>query len=210
MEGTAASFRREERLIIAGIAIIVNSGLQLLGPLIVGFAIDNFVEKHDFHGLIIYSIILFIVYVLAFGANFVQMRTMGAVGQRLLFKLRNSVFTKLQELPVAFFNQNKAGDLISRLNNDTDKLNQLFSQTLMQFSNSVFIIIGAGIFILAINFKLALVSLVPTIFLLIFAEAITPWIKEKELHKPSCRGRAFSRDPRESWKLQDHCRLQPP
>ena len=58
---------------------------------------------------------------------------MGGVGQRMLFTLRNSIFNKLQLLPVGFFNQNKAGDLISRVNNDTDKINQFFSQSLMQF-----------------------------------------------------------------------------
>src|ERR1035441_2476909 len=45
---------------------------------------------------------------------------MGGVGRRLLFNLRNKIFGKLQELPVAFFNQNKAGDIISRINNATD------------------------------------------------------------------------------------------
>ena len=53
---------------------------------------------------------------------------MGGVGRRVLFELRNALFTKLQELPLDFFNQNKAGDLISRINNDTDKLNQFFAQ----------------------------------------------------------------------------------
>ena len=56
------------------------------------------------------------------------------VGRCVLFKLRNALFTKLQELPLDFFNQNKAGDLISRINNDTDKLNQFFSQALVQLA----------------------------------------------------------------------------
>jgi len=44
------------------------------------------------------------------------MRLMGGIGQRMLYGLRNSVFSKLQEMPLEFFNQNKAGDLISRIN----------------------------------------------------------------------------------------------
>ena len=51
---------------------------------------------------------------------------MGSISQRMLFTLRNTIFNKLQSLPVAFFNANKAGDLISRINNDTDKINHLF------------------------------------------------------------------------------------
>ena len=84
---------------------------------------------------------------------------MGSVGQRLLFTLRNKVFVKLQDLPVAFFNQNKAGDLISRINNDTDKLNQFFSQALMQFVGSIFMMTGAAVFIIILNFRLGLAAL---------------------------------------------------
>src|SRR5258708_9824721 len=65
---------------------------------------------------------------------------MGRVGRFALFNLRNTLFTKLQELPLEFFNENKAGDLISRINNDTDKLNQFFSQALVQLAANLFLI----------------------------------------------------------------------
>ena len=68
----------------------------------------------------------------------------GRCGRRVLFHLRNALFLKLQDLPVAFFNENKAGDLISRMNNDTDKLNQFVAQALMQFVGSTFLITGAA------------------------------------------------------------------
>ena len=84
---------------------------------------------------------------------------MGSIGQRMLFTLRNTIFNKLQELPVAFFNANKAGDLISRVNNDTDKINTFFSQGLMQFIGSIMTMTGAGIFLLFIHFKLGAAAL---------------------------------------------------
>ena len=123
-------------LIIAFSAIFLNSGLSLAGPYIVGYTIDNYVQAKDYHGVLLFSGILLIMYVVAFVSNYAQMRMMGGIGQRMLFSLRNSVFNKLQELPLSFFNQNKAGDLISRINNDTDKVNQFFSQSLMQFIGS--------------------------------------------------------------------------
>src|ERR1700743_2712972 len=104
---------------------------------------------------------------------------MGGCGQSLLFTLRNAIFNKRQELPVAFFAQNKAGDLISRVNNDTDKLNQFFSQSLMQFVSSIFIIIGAGIFMLMKNWRLGLATLVPAVFMWLFAKFATPWVKKR-------------------------------
>ena len=98
--------------------------------------------------------ILLAMYITAFIVNYVQMRMMGGIGQRMLFSLRNSVFGKLQELPLDFFNQNKAGDLISRINNDTDKVNQFFSQSLMQFIGGLITMTGAGIILLVINLPL--------------------------------------------------------
>ncbi|MBV5349150.1 ABC transporter ATP-binding protein, partial [bacterium] len=83
------------------------------------------------------------------------------------------------ELPVDFFNQNKAGDLISRINNDTDKLNQFFSQSLMQFISSIFTMLGAGIFLLSINLELGAAALIPALVIWIFTKAISPWVKRK-------------------------------
>lgn len=166
-------------LIIAFSAIFLNSGLSLAGPYIVGYTIDNYVQAKDYHGVLLFSGILLIMYVVAFVSNYVQMRMMGGIGQRMLFSLRNSVFNKLQELPLSFFNQNKAGDLISRINNDTDKVNQFFSQSLMQFIGSLITMTGAVILLLAINLPLALAALSPAILLWIFTKSVSPWIRRK-------------------------------
>ena len=107
------------------------------------------------------------------------MRMMGGIGQRMLYSLRNAVFNKLQELPVDFFNQNKAGDLISRINNDTDKVNQFFSQSLMQFIGSIFTMTGAGIILLCINLPLGLAALSPALIVWIFTKFISPWVKRR-------------------------------
>ena len=106
---------------------------------------------------------------------------MGGVGRRLLFNLRTKIFGKLQELPVAFFNQNKAGDLISRINNDTDKLNQFFSQALMQFISNIILIVGTGIFLLVIDLNLGFVALIPAIIALIATQLLSPWVKRASL-----------------------------
>ncbi|WP_432708547.1 ABC transporter ATP-binding protein, partial [Pedobacter sp.] len=111
--------------------------------------------------------------------GYLQTKLMGGVGQRMLYTLRNAIFNKLLTLPVGFFNQNKSGDLISRVNNDTDKLNQFFSQALMQFIGSIVTMVGAGIFLLAINWKLGLATLAPALFILIFTAVLSPWVKRK-------------------------------
>src|ERR1700754_4766108 len=154
-------------LIIALMAILVNSTLNLLGPLIIGHTIDKYVQHKDFTGVLHNAVILLCMFLAALFTSHKQTTLMGGVGQRMLFTLRNSIFNKLQQLPVGFFNQNKAGDLISRVNNDTDKLNQFFSQSLMQFIGNISTMVGAGIFLLLINIKLGAAALSPAVLILV-------------------------------------------
>jgi ATP-binding cassette, subfamily B, bacterial len=166
-------------LVLALTAIFINALLSLLGPYLIGYTIDTYVQSKQFHGVLVFSGILFTLYIFAFAANYLQMRMMGGIGQRMLYRLRNSVFDKLQELPLDFFNQNKAGDLISRINNDTDKVNQFFSQSLMQFIGSIFTMTGAAIILLIINLPLGLVALIPAVLVWIFTRFISPWVKSR-------------------------------
>ena len=166
-------------LIIASVAIFLNAGLSLLGPYLVGYTIDTHVQAKNYQGLLLFSGILLAMYIIAFIVNYAQMRLMGGIGQRMLFGLRNAVFNKLQELPLDFFNQNKAGDLISRINNDTDKVNQFFSQSLMRFIGSLITMTGAGIILLVINLPLGLAALSPALFLWVFTRFVSPWIRRK-------------------------------
>ncbi|MFZ4725812.1 MAG: ABC transporter ATP-binding protein [Paludibacter sp.] len=171
--------QERKNMYFAMIFIFINSGLNLVGPYLMGHAVDTFVVTKQYDGVIKYSIILFGVFVLALISGYSQAQLMGRVGQRMLFNLRNTVFDKLQNLPIDFFTQNKAGDLISRVNNDTDKINQFFSQSLVQFMSSIFTMTGAGIFLLSINFKLGIAALAPALLLLFFTRSVSPWVKNR-------------------------------
>lgn len=166
-------------LIYASVATLVNSFITLLSPLVIAHVIDTYIVTRNYSGVVAYAFILFALYLVGLGTSYMQIRLMGGMGQRVLFKLRANIFEKLQELPVAFFNANKTGDLISRINNDTDKLNQFFSQTLVQFVGSIVTMIGAGIFILSINFELGLAALAPAAALFVFTRLLSPWVKRK-------------------------------
>jgi len=174
------SHERKNLLMALG-AILVNSAVNLFGPLVIGDTIDKYimVQHPDYQGVLQNCALLLGLYLVGFFASYFQTKLMGGVGQRMLFTLRNAIFNKLQLLPVGFFNQNKAGDLISRINNDTDKLNQFFSQSLMQFIGSIAIMLGAGIFLLSVNIRLGAATLVPAVIILIFTGLTSPWVKRK-------------------------------
>jgi len=168
-----------KNLTIALFAILLNTALNLTGPFLIGYTIDRYVQHKEYSGVLMFAGILLCMYLTALFTSYFQTKLMGGVGQRMLYALRNAIFNKLQVLPVAFFNSNKAGDLISRVNNDTDKVNTFFSQSLMQFVSSIAIMVGAGIFLLVINFKLGIAALMPGLLILIFTRVTSPWVKKK-------------------------------
>jgi ATP-binding cassette, subfamily B, bacterial len=184
-ESVGAALRRllpliadeKRNIVIAFTAILITSAVTLASPYFIGQTVDHYISHGDYSGVIRNGLILLGFYLVALVTSYVQTRTMGGVGRRILFNLRNALFTKLQQLPVAFFNQNRAGDLISRINNDTDKLNQFFAQALMQFLSNGFLILGSGLLLLTLNIKLGGASLLPAVAVLLITQAISGWVK---------------------------------
>jgi len=175
-------FASEKKPFIAAVGAIVFSSIAtLVAPVLIIRTIDTDIRLGNTHGLLISALIILAIYVSGSVASYIQVITMGSVGRRVLYHLRNALFLKLQDLPVAFFNQNKAGDLISRLNSDTDKLNQFVAQSLMQFVGSVFLITGAAIFLVGLNIKLGLAALMPAIAVVLVTRGTSAWIKRMNL-----------------------------
>ncbi len=169
----------KRNLLMAFLVMVLNAGITMLTPYLIGYAIDHYIQTGQLHGLMVFSGFVLVCYIIWAGTEYLQTQLMGSVGQRMLYALRNEVFNKLQQLPVAFFNQNKSGDLISRINNDTDKVNQFFSQSLMRFADSIFMMTGAAVFLLSIHPELGATSLVPAVFILAFVLLVSPWVKKK-------------------------------
>ena len=95
---------KDERrnLILALLAILTNSGMNLLNPYIIGRTIDKYIVHKDYHGVLMNTGLLIMMALIAFAASYTQTRMMGGVGQRMLFKLRNAVFNKLRNCPWHF------------------------------------------------------------------------------------------------------------
>jgi ATP-binding cassette subfamily B protein len=175
-------------LAVAVAAMLVGSAATLIGPVIIGRAVDAFVRLKDSRGLLLSSVLLLAVYLVGVAASYTQIRTMGGVGRRVLFSVRNMLFAKLQDLPLAFFTENKAGDLISRLNNDTDKLNQFVAQALMQFVSSLFLMTGVAVFVLSLNLRLGIAALLPAISVFAVTKATGAWVKRKNMRSMQTLG----------------------
>lgn len=170
----------EKKVAIVALCIIVlNSALNLSSPLLIAYAVDHYVITANVRGIFISAGILLVMYSLGFFAQYFQMIQTGGIGQRVVWNLRNTIFKKIQELPIQFFNQNKTGDLISRINNDTELLNQFFSQYITRFIDSVFMLTGITITVLFVNPKFGTALLVPAIILLLITKLMGAWLKKR-------------------------------
>jgi ATP-binding cassette subfamily B protein/subfamily B ATP-binding cassette protein MsbA len=154
-----APFKKE--LVVIFFVVLVGAIAQALGPALIGLAIDRFIHPGgDVTGLILTMVALGAVYVVGMLTTRGQIFLMGIVGQKTLFNIRNQIFDKIQRLSLKFFDRNPAGDLMSRLVNDTDVINQFLGQGLVQVLGSLFGLAGIVVAMLLLNVPLALVSFI--------------------------------------------------
>ncbi|MBE9183052.1 ABC transporter ATP-binding protein [Oculatella sp. LEGE 06141] len=143
---------------IALTLVAVGAATQAIGPFLIGWSIDNLIIQGNLPGLLLMLGALGLIYIAGVWAIRGQILRVGWIMQRLLAQLRQDIFTKIQSLPVSFFDRSEAGDLMSRLLNDVSTVNQAFGQTIAQMLGNTFSLIGIVIAMLSINFQLGLLS----------------------------------------------------
>jgi ATP-binding cassette subfamily B protein len=154
-------------LIFATIGIIINSATAIVTPYVIALAIDDYIANKNIDGLTPILIFLSIVYIINAILSYFQTRIIGRISQQALFRLKNDLFEKIQQFRINFFIQNKAGDIINRVNSDTEKVNNFLSGSIFQFVASFFNFVGIGIFVFFLNYKLGLVVWIAVVFVLI-------------------------------------------
>jgi ATP-binding cassette subfamily B protein len=187
----------KKNVAIAVGCVIFTTISQLLSPILNARVLDTAIPMKDYRQLLLYAGGLALIYIVSFRTSFVQTVSMGRVGRNTVFKLRNGLFGQLSRLPIAFFSQNRAGDLISRVNSDTEKINNFFSQALMQMFGNLFLVIGAGVLLLALNWKMGVIALIPAVGMLVVTRILSPWVKRTSRQSMDSLG-ALSADVSES------------
>ena len=142
------------------VLIVVGAGAQAGAPWLISRAIDQDIVRHNAGGLARTMLLLLVVYGLSTLVTREQIYRIGTVGQRVLASIRTRLFEQFQHLPLGFFDRHPVGDLMSRVLNDVDTINQLLSQGLTQLLGSLFSLVGILIAMLVLNPRLALVSFI--------------------------------------------------
>lgn len=156
---------RSKLILIAG-CVVVYTMLGLCGPYLMGQAIDRFIALENVAGLARTAGLMLGAYVLGNGVQLFSNWLMADLSQRALQRLREGLFEHLQALPIAFFDRQPAGDLMSRLTNDVDAINQAVAQNITSLLASVLSMGGILIAMFVLDRWLALASLlvVPIMF----------------------------------------------
>ncbi|MGB0117761.1 MAG: ABC transporter ATP-binding protein, partial [Terriglobales bacterium] len=163
-------------VVVAVAAIILKSGLDVLGPFLTMIAIDKYLAKspnshsssHSWIGDRLSSTPLTGIaeigglYVgilgLTFALEFVQTYLMQWTGQKVMFDLRKQIFRHLQHMHVAFFDKNPVGRLVTRVTTDVDALNEMFTAGVVSIFEDVFVLAGIIGIMMHTNWKLALIT----------------------------------------------------
>ncbi|AZV55869.1 ABC transporter ATP-binding protein [Clostridium sp. AWRP] len=182
-------------LVIILISVIIDSLVGLIGPYLIGKAIDAMSESYgkvNFHMLWVIIILLLLTYVVDAILTFFQGWIMSGVAQRIIMGLRKNLFGKLQKLPLSFFDMNTHGEIMSRLTNDVENVSSTISQSTVQLMSGVITVLGSFVMMLILSPFLTLVTLitVPMVFLLTksIAKKTNPLFKNQQIELGKLNG----------------------
>ncbi|HQE25029.1 MAG TPA: ABC transporter ATP-binding protein, partial [Candidatus Atribacteria bacterium] len=147
--------------------VAITAVFHLLGPYLMGKAIDDYIIPRDLGGLLRIILVMALIYILTSLFTWLQSRTMINVSQTVVRNMRKDAFDKLQELPVSFFDTRSRGDIMSRLTNDIDLINNALSSSVTQIFSSVITLVGALTLMLRLSPLLTGISMitVPVMFI---------------------------------------------
>lgn len=140
--------------------VLVSSGLGLLGPYMIGMAIDEFIVMQESSGLGRLLIGLMLVYLFYSLAIFLQNFWMIGIAQDTVFDLRKDLFQQFHRLPISYFDKRQHGELMSRLTNDIDNVNNTLNSSVIQIFSSVLTLAGTLIVMLILSPILTVVTMV--------------------------------------------------
>jgi len=165
--------------------VLLYTVLGLIGPYLMGVAIDKFIATKNAAGLVKISVAMLVVYLLNNLFQAISAWLMSDVSQRALKQLRKDLFDHLQRLPISFFDNNPAGELMSRLTNDIDAINQAVSQNITALLASVLSLVGILIAMFVLDKWLALASVLVVPIMLWFTEFVAKYTRRgfRELQK---------------------------
>jgi ATP-binding cassette subfamily B multidrug efflux pump len=164
--------RQKAMLFLIVILLVINTGSTITGSYLLRPIINKYIIPRNIPGLLSMIVLLFIIYVTGFIAGFILNRLMIVVAQKTVYIIRAELFSKLQALPLRFFDTNNHGDLMSRFTNDMDNVSDSLNNSVTQLIASTMTLIGIFTLMIYISPLLTLVTLIVVPLMLFVASRI--------------------------------------
>jgi ATP-binding cassette subfamily B protein len=163
-------FRRfSKRIILALILLLISTGLSILGPVLLRRAIDVEIPQKDLQGLLVLSLIYFIIQGTNFILGYQQRVLLGTIGEQAITALKEDLFAWMLDLPLRFYDQNPPGRLLTRVDSDTEAIKNLFTTSLVVLVPNFFLLIGMSTVMAIVSYKLFLaIALLFPVFIYAF------------------------------------------
>ncbi|WBF51894.1 ABC transporter ATP-binding protein [Macrococcoides canis] len=161
------------KLTIVILSVIISSLLGLVGPFMIGQLIDNKILKKNFDGIENDLVMLFFIFIGLSLFSYIAAIIMVTIAQETVYKLRMLLFSRLQKLPIPFFDKRQHGELMSRMTNDIDTISQVLNSSFIQFTSSVITIVGTIIVMLMLSPLLTLLTMMIIPLMLVAMRWIT-------------------------------------
>lgn len=156
---------------LAGFLALVVNMTELAGPYIIKIAIDDYIVGHKAgEGIKLIGLLYFLSILVGACSNYFQNYVLNSIVQKIMYNIRMQLFSHIQHLPLTFFDRNSSGRILTRVTNDVESLNEMYSGVLVVLFKDIFLLIGIIAAMLQLNLQLTLlsISVVPIIVVVTF------------------------------------------
>ena len=164
-------------LAVVAVCVVVYTVLGLVGPYLMGVAIDRFIAGRDARGLMRVALLMLGAFAVGNAFQAVAGWVMAGLSQRALLRVRRDLFGHLQRLPLAFFDRTPPGELMSRLTSDIDAINTSLAQNVTTLLASALSMVGIVVAMFALDRWLALASLLVVPLMLWFTTFVATYTR---------------------------------
>ncbi len=145
--------------LLAVIFLFAATLVDLARPYLMGIAIDDYIKKSNISALNRMGIYFVLLIAAGFLFNLLQIYVLSYAGQYIIYNIRQLVFSHLQKLPLSYFDRNPIGRLVTRITNDTETLNDMYTNVLITLLKDFAILLGAVIIMFQLNSSLTWITL---------------------------------------------------
>ncbi|MFW5992423.1 MAG: ABC transporter ATP-binding protein [Halanaerobiaceae bacterium] len=169
---------QKKEIIIVFVLVAVSTLGSLMGPFLMGKAIDLYIIQGDIPGLAKILLLMTAVYLLTAFFRWLQQYIMIGVSQKTLKNLRDRLFKKFQILSLKFFDKRTHGELMSRVTNDIENINVVMTQSVIQFIESILSISGILVIMVILNYQLTIITLLTIPVIIVFTKFMTKYTRK--------------------------------